>query len=140
MKFLFNREAFTLIELIAAVIIVAIVAAFAIPNYTRTIERAHLRDATGNLIAVHAAQQVRFSEQGKYWPETAITVDLASINTNLKLNIIAQGMTYTCEGNAAGTAFTCDAVRSGSSPYTVRATQAVLSASNPQCISGASCP
>ena len=138
MKFLFNRKAFTLIELIAVVIIVAIVAAFAIPNYTKTIERAHLKDATGNLIAVHAAQQVRYSEQGKYWPESATTVDLASINTNLKLNIIAQSMTYTCTGNATGTTFTCDAVRSGSAPYTVRATQAVLSAGNPTCISGVS--
>jgi type IV pilus assembly protein PilE len=140
MKFLFGRKAFTLIELIAVVIIVAIVAAFAIPNYTKTIERAHLKDATGNLIAVHSAQQVRFSEQGKYWPDSAITVDLASINTNLKLNIIAQSMTYTCTGTALGTTFICDAVRSGSAPYTVRATQAVLSVTNPQCISEASCP
>jgi len=139
MKFLSNHKAFTLIELIAVVIIVAVVAAFAIPNYTKTIERAHLKDATGNLIAVHAAQQVRFSEQGKYWPESATTVDLASINTNLKLNIIAQGMTYTCTGDALGSTFTCDAVRSGSAPYTVRATQAVLSSGNPSCISGA-CP
>jgi len=136
----FNLQAFTLMELIAVVIIVAVVAAFAVPNYTKTVERAHLKDALVLLTAIHSAQQIRFSEQAKYWPDTATTVDLTSINTNLKLNIIAQGMTYTCTGNALGTTFTCDAVRSSTSPYTVRATQAVLSATNPQCISGASCP
>lgn len=139
MKTFLRHRAFTLIELIAAVIIIAIIAAFAVPNYTKTIERAHLKDATANLIAVHAAQQVRNSEEGEYYPDTAITVNTAAINTNLKLNIIEQGMTYSCTGTN-GTTFTCDAVRSGSSPYTVRVTQAPLSVTNPQCISGASCP
>ena len=134
------KNGFTLLEIMLVVVIVAIIAAFAIPNYTKSIEQAHLKDAKANLTAIYAAQQIQHSETGSYYPSSATTVNTAAINTNLRLNIIEQGMTYTCTGVAGRAQFTCHAVRSGSSPYTVRTTEAVLSSGNPTCISGAACP
>lgn len=131
-----QREAFTLMELMIVVVVIAIIAAFAVPNYQKSVERAHLRDAITQLQAVNAANQIYRARDGAYWP-TVNGQDITSINTNLGLNIIANGMTYNCDGN--GTIFSCTAVRNGAVPFTVTVTEAVLSGANPSCTAGA-CP
>ncbi len=130
---------FTILELIAVVIIIAIIAGFAIPSYQKTLEKTYRKQATADLIAVHAAQQIKYSEDTQYYPNSATTVTVASINSNLRLNLIEQGMVYTCTGVAGGGSFTCDAVRFASPVWTLRVTSAALSASNPTCQSGP-CP
>ncbi len=125
-----NKKAFTLTELITVVIVIGIMAAFAIPNYSASVEKAHRRDATNNLIAIHGANQIYQAEKGAYWPSSG-TQDLTAINTNLRLSIIPNGMEYTCEGN--GTTYTCTSCRPNCSAveYKVSVTQAPISSSNP---------
>lgn len=59
-------RAFTLIELMVVVIIIGILAAFAIPQYTKTIERSHQSEAITNLGIIRGAQLRYFAEYNTY--------------------------------------------------------------------------
>jgi type IV pilus assembly protein PilE len=65
---------FTLIELVIVVLIVAILAAVAIPSYRRYVVRSHRVDAQAALLDL-AARQERF-----YYSSNAYTDDLAALN------------------------------------------------------------
>ncbi len=126
---------FTLMELMVVVTIVGIIAGFAIPNYAKSVERAHRKDAENNLMIIHAAQQLYAANNASaYWAGG----NLAAINLNLGLNIIANGMTYTCAGG--GAAFNCTAVRVGGWAFTVTVNQGAIvpGGGNPSC--GGTCP
>lgn len=113
------------------VVIVGIMAGFAIPNYARSMERSHRRDAENNLLVIHAAQQLYAARNdGLYWGNG----DLAAINSNLDLNILSNGMTYACAGG--GATYTCTAARNGGWVFTITITEAVPA--NAAC--GGNCP
>ncbi len=127
------QTGFTMLELMVVVVIIAVIAGFAIPNYQRAVERSYLRTATANLQALHSVQQIYRTQNGNYWG----TGDVAAINTNLGLNIIESGMTYT--STAGGANFTVTAVRWGpAATFTVTVTDTALSGANPAC--SGSCP
>jgi len=88
-----NSKAFTLTELIIVIILIGIIAGFAVPNYGKAIRKAHERDAIIQLTAIHAANLMYQAQQRTFLPQGA--GDLNAINTGLNLNIIANGMTYT---------------------------------------------
>ena len=138
-----NKFGFTLTELMVVVLITGIMASFAIPNYTKSVERAHQTDAVTQLTTVWAANQVYLAQTGRYWPPSAGPFDVTAINTSLGLGIIPNGMTYSCAGAGAspGT-FTCSAVRVAPGlNFTVRVTDGLVTASNPDpCVGGANCP
>jgi len=132
-----KRLAFTITEMIVVVVILGVLAGIAIPNYNKTIERSHVQDAINQLSALHAAETIQFARTGSYWPASATTYLITDINTNLKLNIIENDMTYSCQG-FQGATFTCQASRNPSGSYAVTVTEAPLSATNPAC--SGSCP
>ena len=137
-----NDKGFTLMEIMAVVIIVGILSSFAIPNYTRAIERAHRRDATANLTSIHSANQIFRSERGEFWPTVGGPQDLTAINTGLRLAIISNGMTYQCQRFAVGVPpgqYTCTAARD-TGAYTLSVTEAPIGAGNPSCAPAAACP
>lgn len=132
-----NLNAFTFIELMVVVIIIAIIAGFAIPNYQTAVERAYERDAIANLATLHGANQIYRAQNNVYWPPSGSSTFVA-INTALGLSLFQNGLTYTIGGD--GTTFTATARRWGpAAGFTVTVTQAILSATNPQCTSG-TCP
>lgn len=59
-------RAFTLMELLFVVIIVAILATIALPGYARTTERAQQRQAWDMLQTIYASEQVFFSVNSTY--------------------------------------------------------------------------
>lgn len=139
------KKGMTLMELLVTVTIIGIVSSIAIPNFTVSVERSHVRDATTQLISIWAANQIFRAQNGRYWPLAGQTFPLGGaggINDSLALGIIPNGMTYSCTGAGAvapGT-FSCTATRGG---YVLTVTDAVISApplvlgSNPSC---AGCP
>ena len=143
MTYYFNqrmRKGFTLMELMTVVVIIGIMASFAIPNYTRSVERAHRRDATANLISLHAANQILRSETNDYWPSGPGWFDLAQINTALRLAIVANGLEYQCRDLGA-VSYECQACRpscGAGSTFTVTVNQAAIGPGNPAC--GGACP
>ncbi|MBL8013621.1 MAG: hypothetical protein JNN05_07210 [Candidatus Omnitrophica bacterium] len=112
------------------VVIVGVIALFGIPNYQRTIDIAVAKDAVSNLKLIAAAQQRYLARNSSYYPSSATTVDVHSINDELKLNISQQqGVTYSC----TNTAPQCSATRTG---WTYSIT---LPTSLPVCTAG-TCP
>ena len=95
MKRLF--KGFTLIELIAIVVIIGILAAIAYPRYQKTKERALGREAVSNLRLILAAERIHRMNNGKYWPDTAWTNSMVDINQNLKLSLSDTNFLYTID-------------------------------------------
>jgi len=61
-----HHSAFTLIELMIVVGIIAFLAAIALPRYTSYFDRAHQAEVAVNLASLHTAQQAYWAEHGNY--------------------------------------------------------------------------
>ena len=111
------KKGFTLVELAMVVVILGIIAGFSIPNYQKSVARAYLRDARNNLIIIREANQVNRAQQGAFWP-TSNNQDLVAINSNLRVNILANGVVYICNGTT-GITFSCTAQRGADFTLTI---------------------
>lgn len=139
-----NTNAFTIMEIMIVVVILGVIAGFALPNYTKAMERTYAADAISQLSALHAANGVMYARTRSYWPTSTVN-NVTTINDTLSINIVPNGMTYSCTGD--GTSFTCTATRT-TGTFAVQVTEAPLQVSvpannttdNPRCISGVACP
>ena len=100
-----NKQAMTIMELMVVVIIVGIIAAFAIPNYTKANNRAEERQMIINLRSIITAEEIYKAQEGNYWPAGAYAVPtgnqgMPQLNTDLKLNIVTSGTKYTYACNS----------------------------------------
>jgi len=131
------EKAFTLMELMIVVVVLGIMAGFAIPNYQRAIQKSHERDATSQLIAMHAANLIYRSNTGTYLIGT--NLDHTDLNTSLGINIIALDKTYDYSDEGAD-AYTCDVTwTGGSSTFTISLDESIIDPGvNPTC-SGGTC-
>src|SRR3989339_1174386 len=71
------KKGFTLIELITVVIIIAIMAALALPQYTRFMERGHGSTAKNALNMIRKAEATYFALNSAYTNDTTGTTGLA---------------------------------------------------------------
>ena len=117
-----------MVELVVVMTIIAIMAGFGIPSFTKAINRARARDAILNLNVIHASNVVYRARAGA----DLTAADAAAINTALGLNIIPNSAAYVCNGTV------CTATGTG---FVVTATlaSALSSGINPAC-AGANCP
>lgn len=135
-------KAVTLIELMVVVIIISIIAGFAFPNYLKAVEKGYERDAIVQMQAVNGALAFYKAQAGVY-PDGATMPDLASINTVLGLNIVANNMTYSCvsaaySGQGPGApGFDCEAASSFGWEIHVSTDPLRL---YPYCLDDTSCP
>ena len=128
-----DRAGLTVVELIMVVVIMGAITGFAIPNYVKSVESAHVQDAESQLLSIHAAQERYYIHYGYYWPLDTNSFGVSDINGNLYLSIIENGLTYACTGSTMAPGFyTCSAARDGGG-YTLTVTQDPLSSSNPSC-------
>ena len=127
------KSAFTIIEIITVVVIIGIIAAFALPNFNKSLEKGRYRNARLNVIAIHSALKIYFAQNGTYLPAAA---DLDTINSNLDINIVDNDFDYSYVATA--TTFSIAAARVGLN-YTITADQDSISDTNPTC-SGPDCP
>jgi prepilin-type N-terminal cleavage/methylation domain-containing protein len=128
-----EKIGFTILEIMVVVILIGIIASFAIPNFNKAIAKSHERDMVMQLTAVHAANQIYNANSGDYW--NASTSNLATINANLGINIVSNDgtvFTYTYGAND----YTVDAAWGG---FTVRIDETPISGTNPSCQAG-TCP
>lgn len=103
-----NKQAITLMELMVVVVIVGIMVAFAVPNYTKAHNRAIEREMITNLRTIIAAQEIYKAQNGVYWGGPGTYYGAPDINTNLRLNLISGSGTKFDYGCAVvGTDFEC---------------------------------
>ena len=129
-----NKAGFTLIEIIVVVTVIGIITAFALPQFTKSMEKERARRVNLNLTIIHSSLEIWEANAGSYPASGA--QDLAYLNTNLNLNIIDTAFNYTYTNN--GSTYTIDAQKTDAS-YTIRLTQAAIDTNNPSCQQG-TCP
>ncbi len=111
-----SKRGITLIELLVVILIVAILAAVAIPTYTGYLQRARRADAKTALEQVRAAQEMWRAERGTY------ATDLGGNTAQLRLQTtmgapattISPHYSWSFVAGYTGAAFTAQAVPAGS--------------------------
>lgn len=139
---------FTLFEMMVVLCIIGVIAGLSLPQYGRSVERTHRKDAENQMILIHSAQsQYSARNSGAYWgPAAGSTPEekLADINLNLGLNILPNGMQYDCTitNPVPGTfGYSCSATRATGTAYVVAVTESPISTGvNPSCSPVSACP
>ncbi len=92
-----NQRGFTIIEMITVVILLGVIAAFAIPNYRTSALRATEKSMAYNLEIISDAMHLYLVKEDTFPNDANFLKDLATINTNLNVYIIsADGESYAC--------------------------------------------
>lgn len=89
-----KTTALTLIELMAVIIIIAILAAFAWPRFLKTRELMMDEEAKSILKLIQAAEKAYFLTEGNkidYFPKSGVVSDLSAVNSNLSINLVDKG-------------------------------------------------
>ena len=133
-------KAFTLLEILVTVIIIGILVGLAIPNFTKSRERALDKEAQTVLILIQSAEKMYYMKDGtSYYPSAANTsVSVNSINVSLRLNLFSASWDYGIN-TGADTAYTATALRKDTSAEWIRTWEIIASDTAARCVSGP-CP
>lgn len=133
------QNAFTLIELMIVVTLIGIIAAFAIPNYQKSIRKQHERDAIIQLTTIHAANEIYNAQTGEYLTGN---YGLNGINSNLQIHVLANGMIYLYDDlGSIGASYEATATLDDATPFTIKLNNNPIGSGNPCCdTGGADCP
>ncbi len=84
-----KRQAYTLIELLAVILIIGVLTGIAFPQYVRSRERTIDKQAIAYLRAIQAAQKSYKLDTGKYFPYSPGTIyGFSAINDGLDLDLV----------------------------------------------------
>ena len=111
-------------ELLIVVVIIGIIAAFAIPNYKKAIAKARERSAVSQLMTLHAANQLYKAQTNSYWQ--ANSNSLKEINQNLGISLLADGFSYSYSSSNPETYETYAAWNKENEHYTIRLTEEAI--------------
>ncbi len=132
-------------EVMIVTILISIIVAFALPNFTRAVQRGRVRDAITQLSAIYAANMIYNAQNTQYVPGNfSGATAIASINSSLGINIVANGLNYTyvADNTSNPKTFSSTASWGGSSPFSVQINQNAINmpqtgtGGNPCCSSG----
>ena len=112
------RAGMTLMELLIVIIVIGILAAIALPNFTPMREKAIEKEAIASLKLIQAAEKIYRMEAGDYYPMNVASnptyiSDQSQLNDNLKLMLPISGP-WLYRAKKLGCT---DAARNGTGPY-----------------------
>lgn len=93
-------RALTLIEVLIIIIVVGILTALSLPQFSKTREHAIVKEATANLKLIAAAERIYRMEAGAYYPIYLVDSPVGSvddINNNLRLSLTERNWDYSVE-------------------------------------------
>ncbi len=105
-----HARGFTLIELMVAAAIIAILAGVALPSYREYVIRGHLADASNGLALMRAQMERHYQDNRTYATAGTFTTPCASTDATLRT---FNNFVVTCLGTPTATAFTLAATGSG---------------------------
>lgn len=105
-----RSRGFTLIELMIAVAIVAILVGVALPSYREYVIRGHLADASNGLALMRAQMERHYQDNRTYATVGTFTTPCASADASTRT---FNNFVVTCSGTPTATAFTLVATGSG---------------------------
>jgi len=90
-----SSKGFTLLEMLMVVIIIAILAALAIPQYLKTARRGHAAEAVSNVGDIKGAELRYYAEHG----DLLVGTDLDALDIEDPSDVAGAKFTYTVAGN-----------------------------------------
>ncbi|MFH0738280.1 MAG: type II secretion system protein [Candidatus Omnitrophota bacterium] len=108
--------AMTLVEILVTLIIIAILVALALPQFSTMRERSLSKEAKANLKLIDAAEKIYRMEEGFYYPYSSSVSDQQAINANLKIAVTEGNWGYDITGNS-GASYASVAGRNGAGGY-----------------------
>ena len=109
----FRRHGFTLMEIMVAIVLVAVAGSLALNKYNMVLEQSYCRDAQFNLVAMANGAKVLYAQtQSTTLPGGVTTsTDVNLINTGLRTRLTNEFFVYQYWGGSVD--YTCRATRIG---------------------------
>lgn len=112
----FNNKAYTLTEVLIAVILIGILAGLAVPNYRKTIEASRASEAKADLMQIHAGQAYYKLNNGVYWdPDENTWTNPADIDATIRTTLATTYYTMQQIDATSGASFTAVVKRANAS-------------------------
>ncbi len=116
------KKGFSLAELMIVVVIMGILGALAIPQFTKSAEKGRANQAVTYLRLIHTAEKVYFANNGAYWPSeagqcaaaTCTQAEIQSAVNGLGVDLSGSNYAFSLTGGGAG-GFTAQADGDGNS-------------------------
>ena len=104
------RKGFSLVEILTAVVIIAILATITFPGFSKTRQKNEARQAITYLRAIRLAEKMFYAKNAAYTSNmTDLGVEIASSNNQYTFTLTAAGNTFTATGTrSAGNTLSLD--------------------------------
>ena len=104
-----QAQGFSLLELLITVMIVGILATVALPNFTKSVEKAKVKDGQSTVAAIASAERIYRLDQGSFGTLGNLTAnnyvsdpDAGNLNTDWNFGVAAAANTFTATATRTG--------------------------------------